>query len=105
MQPDDERLQNVIRERGHEQNAAVKRRRDRLKLVLAHPAGDKWKKRQPEKQMKIGPHDSAADLAADVEEMMMIVPINPEINEAEQISEKDRQQRPQRVDIGTVPHF
>jgi len=43
--------------------------------------------------MKIGPHDPAADLATDVEEMMMVVPINPEINKAEQISEKDRQQR------------
>ena len=30
----------------------------------------------------------------------MIVPINPEINEAEQVSEKDRQQGAQRVDIG-----
>src|SRR5437764_1331500 len=94
------RLQNVIRERGHEQNAAVKRRRYRLKLVLAHPAGDEWKKRQPKKQMKISPHDPAADLAADVEEMMMVVPINPEVNEAEQISQKDREQRAQRVDVG-----
>ena len=57
------------------------------------------------KQMKISPHDPAADLAADVEEMMMVVPINPEVNEAEQISEKDREQRSQRVDIGVMRYF
>ena len=51
------------------------------------------------------PHDPAADLAADVEKMMMIVPINPEINEAEQISEKDREQRSERVDIGIVRYL
>jgi hypothetical protein len=31
-----------------------------------------------------------AGLAADVEEMMMVVPINPEVNEAEQIRGKKR---------------
>jgi hypothetical protein len=41
----------------------------------------KGKKRQPEQQMQVGPENPAAYLLRRLEQMMMIVPIDAEVDE------------------------
>ena len=60
-------------------------------MVLAHPAGSKWKEREPEEQMEVCPKDATVDLAAGMKHVMVIVPIDADIDEAENIAQKNRQ--------------
>src|SRR6267143_1219507 len=46
--------------------------------------------------MQVRPEYSAADLLGDLEQMMMVVPINTEINETEDVTQQYRQDRFQR---------
>src|SRR5579871_2961989 len=40
-----------------------------------------------------------------MQHMMMVVPVDTDINEAEDITEKDRQQRPQRFHSAAIRHL
>src|SRR5690349_10114241 len=73
-------------------------------MIFPHPAGYERKKRKPEKEMKIGPHDPAVDVIADTQQMVMIVPVNPDINEAQNIGKKYREKRFERCQPGAMRH-
>src|SRR5438477_12907225 len=73
-------------------------------MVLAHPAGDEREKGKPEEQMQVGPHEPGTHCLAGLEEVMVIVPVDAEINEAQHISQKDGQERPERGQIRAVRH-
>src|SRR2546422_5653715 len=40
---------------------AVQRRRQGREMILAHPAGDEWRERQPEQEVQVRPHHFAVD--------------------------------------------
>lgn len=105
MPGDDGLLQNPVCDRRHEQHRAIQSRRQRRKVVFTHPPGHEGKQRQPKQQMQVGPQDSAAHVRRHVQHMVMVVPVNAEINEAQYISKENRQQRTQRLEIRPVRHF
>jgi hypothetical protein len=89
----------------HEQDRAVQRHRHCCKLVFAHPAAGKGNQRQPEQEMQVGPQHLAADAVDRFEEVMVIVPVNADVDEAEDIAHEDRPQRDKRLKIGFVRDF
>ncbi len=62
-------------------------------MVFAGPTGDKGKERKPEEKMQIGPHDRAVNPRRAVQEMVVIILINAEVDEAQDIAEENGQQR------------
>src|SRR6266550_3838632 len=57
--------------------------------------------------MQIGPEDGTTNVLDHLYQMMVIAPIDSQENEAKNITEKDRNQRTQGIQIGAVwrPHF
>src|SRR5688500_11117998 len=55
--------------------------------------------------MQVRPQDSSADPLGRVQEVMMIVPIDAKVNEAEDVAEKHGQQRLQGGERRAVRHF
>ena len=62
-------------------------------MVLAHPAGGKGNQRQPEQQVQVGPEHAAGDVFARHGAVMMVVPVDADVDEAEHVAEEHRQQR------------
>jgi hypothetical protein len=62
-------------------------------MVLAHPAGDERQQRQPKQQMQIGPEHAAADALHGVQQVVMVVPVDADIDKAQDVAEENRQQR------------
>src|SRR4051794_31234566 len=58
--------------------------------MLAHPGRAEGHQRQPEQQMEIAPHHRAIHLGHQMEVVMVIVPIDGDIDEAQQIGQEDR---------------
>ena len=64
------------------------------------------KERQPEQQVQVRPQDAAGDVFGGVEQVMMVVPVDAEINEAQHVAQEHRQQRFQaRRGRRRVRHF
>src|SRR4029453_3740976 len=74
-------LENIGGNRRHQQNEAVNSGRDRRNVTFTDPPRSEWEERQPEQEMKVGPENPAADLLSHLEQVMMIVPIDTEVNE------------------------
>src|SRR5882672_1564221 len=54
--------------------------------------------------MKIRPQHSAADVLDDLQQVMMIAPVDAEKNKAQQVTEKDRAHRAERLPTGVMRH-
>ena len=76
----------------HQQVECIEEYRPLREVVLAHPAGGERHQRKPKQQEQIGPKDAAADPPCRVEEMMMVVPVDTDVNKAQHIAEEDGQQ-------------
>jgi hypothetical protein len=59
----------------------------------------------PEQQMQIGPQDRAVHAFGDMQHVMMIVPVDADIDEAQHIAQEHREQRPQIGEAGAVRHL
>ena len=94
--------EHEIRETGHEQDAAVGGDRPGRKIVLAHPRGRERNERQPEQQMEVGPEDAAGDPLGHVEHVVVIVPVDPEVDEAQDVAQERGHERAQRVELVDV---
>ena len=57
-------------------------------MILSHPARDKRNQRQPEQQVHIRPQDGATHMLHGVQHVVVVVPVNGEIDEAENVTEK-----------------
>src|SRR6266540_3241791 len=57
-----------------------KREWDGGEVVFTHPSCCERKERQPEQEMKVGPQNSAADHLGSLKQMMMVVPIDAEVD-------------------------
>src|SRR5690606_26984776 len=82
--------QNAPGNTGQQQDNPVKGRGDRLKMAFTHIGRGKREKGQPEQQMKVHPKDPAVDLLCSMHQMMMVVPINAQINKTQYISDQGR---------------
>src|SRR5437667_4375715 len=85
---DDGSLQNIVGNCRHQQHETVNSGRDRGEVVFTHPGCRERKERQPEQEMKVGPQNPAADLLRGLEQMMVVVPINAEVNEAQHVAQQ-----------------
>lgn len=97
--------ENVERDGAHQQNNTIKRDGKLGEMIFAHPRGRKGQNRKPEQQMQIRPQHAAAHAARRVEQMVVIVPIDPDINKAENVTQKDWAKRGQRLEGGVMRHF
>ncbi len=88
-------LQDEVGNGRHEQNAAIENGRLRSEVVLPHPSRHKGKEREPEEQVQVGPEDRPAHMLRDMEHVVMIVPVDADIDEAQDVAEEDRQERPE----------
>ena len=89
---EDRKLQTLPGERRHQQRDAVERGRNRREIVLAHPGRRKRDQRQPEQQMKIGPQHQPVDMPHQMKEVVVVVPVDRDVDEAQNIAEKYRRQ-------------
>ena len=71
-------------------------------MILAHPASDKRKQRQPEKQMQVGPENASGDPDARVKHMVMIVPVDAKVHEAQHVAHEHRDKRRERFQVVAV---
>jgi hypothetical protein len=59
--------------------------------VLADPLGQHRDERQPEQQVQVGPHHRAGDPAGGAEQVVVVVPVDPDEGEAEDVDQQRRQ--------------
>lgn len=102
---ENEILQNVISDRGEEKDRAVNSGGQGGEMVFAGPTSDERKERKPEEKMQIGPHDRTVNPRREAQEMVVIIPLNAEVDEAQDIAEENGQQRSQRGEAGAVRHL
>ena len=80
--------QDEIRHPSHQQNHAVHGNGPRLEMILVHPCGGEGNDGEPEQQVQVRPERHAAYALRSVEKMMMVVPIDRDVNEAERVTQE-----------------
>ena len=88
--------QDGIGRAAHQQQPAIDTDRQALAIMRTHPGRGKGNERQPEQQMQIGPQDAAVHTLGGLEHVVMIAPVNADIDEAQGIDQHMRQHRQQR---------
>src|SRR5262249_38288359 len=58
-------------------------------MILPHPAGSKRKQREPEQQVQVRPKDRARYRRGGMQQVMVVVPIDADINETQDVAEED----------------
>ena len=76
-----------------------------LKWFSPIQAGGERKQRQPEQQMQVRPQNAAADVFGGMEQVVMVVPVDADVDEAQHVAQEHREQRLQRGQIGAVRHL
>jgi hypothetical protein len=102
---DDSALQDVVGDRGHEKDEAVHGGGDRGDMIFVYPRGGEGEEGEPEEEMEVRPEDAAGDVFGGVEEVMVIVPVNADVDEAEDITQKDGEKRLQFGEAVAVRDF
>lgn len=74
-------------------------------MILSHATGRKWNQRQPEQQVQIGPQQRAIDVRDQVKEVMVVIPVDRDVDEAQHIAEKHRRQRQERIRARILRHL
>lgn len=62
-------------------------------MVFAHPSGDKGDQGKPEQQVQVGPENSAVDMATGMQHVVVIVPVNAQIDKTQHIGQKNGKDR------------
>ena len=75
-------FQNIISDSRHQQNEAIYGGWRGSEMVLPHPTRGKGKERKPKEKVQVCPEDSSANLFGGLEKVMVIVPIDAEVDEA-----------------------
>lgn len=84
---------------------AVERDGPGSEVVVAHPRRGEGNQREPEKEMEIGPENRSADALRGVEQVVMIVPIDGNHDEAEDVAQEVGNDRPERGESGCLRRF
>src|SRR5437667_8258009 len=74
-------------------------------MVFAHPAGDERHQRQPKQQVRIRPQDLAVYRVGNAKHVVMIVPIDADIYEAQHISQQRRNDWAKRSPVRAMGDF
>src|SRR4029077_191512 len=61
-------------------------------MVLPHPGGNERGQRKPKQQMQIRPQDATGNMLRRLQEVMMVVPVDADVNEAQDIAEENRKE-------------
>src|ERR1700730_18943115 len=61
-------------------------------MVLPHPGGNERGQRETKQQMQIRPQDAARDMLRRLQEVMIVVPVDAKVNEAQDIAEENRKE-------------
>jgi hypothetical protein len=91
---DDRPLEDEVGDGGGEQDAAVGGGGQGREVVLPHPAGGEREQREPKEQVEVGPEDPAVDAAGRLEHVVVVVPVDPQVDEAQHVGEEDRPEGP-----------
>ena len=100
----DHRLQDVPAERRHHQHDAVDGGRHGPEMVLAHPAGREREQRQPEQQVQVGPQHAAGHVGGRVQQVVVVVPVDADVDEAQHVAQEHRPQLRDRGQVVAVGH-
>src|SRR5258708_4964135 len=61
-------------------------------MVLPHPGGNERGQREPKQQMQIRPQDAARNMLRRLQEVMMVVPVDADVDETQDIAEENRKE-------------
>jgi hypothetical protein len=65
----------------------------------------KGKSESQKMKMEVGPEDGSGDAGGGVEHVVVVVPVDSDVDEAEDVAEKDRHQRNERLRVGALRNF
>src|SRR5262249_32192702 len=98
-------LRDEVRDTGHQQHDAIERRRHRRVTVTPRPGGHERHQREPEQQVHVRPHDRAVDALARVQQVVMVVPVDGDVDEAQDVARQDGRQLTQRCQVRALRHL
>lgn len=75
--------QDSIGDCTYEQHQCIAGDRQGGEVVLAHPARHEWNQRKSEQQVQLSPQNAAADCVHRVHQLRVVVPVNPNVHEAQ----------------------
>jgi hypothetical protein len=96
-------LQNGVGNRSAEEDHTVSGCWGGFEMVIADPSRCKWKQRQPKEQVQIRPKYSARDMPCGLQHVMMVVPVDADVNEAEDVAKENWQERFEICEFSVVP--
>jgi hypothetical protein len=70
--------------------------------MVPHPGGDHRDEGKEEQEPEIGPEDRPVDRLAGLEQVVVVGPVDADVDEARQIRGEDRDHRPERLDVAPV---
>src|SRR4051794_17404955 len=74
-------------------------------MVFTHPTRREREQRQPKEQVQICPENAAAYPVGHVQEMMMVIPVDPDVNEAHHITQEEWKQGLEHCETGATRHL
>ena len=74
-------------------------------MVFSHPPGGKRKQREPEQEMQVGPEHCTCHHRAGMQQVMVIIPVNANVQKAQNVAEKHGQQRSQCSEAVAMRHL
>src|SRR6266853_5595291 len=80
--------QDKVCDRCTQQHHAVQRGGHGGKLIFSQPPGNKRSQRQPEKQMEIRPQHASVNMFDDLQQVVMIAPVDTDEDKAKRVAEK-----------------
>ncbi len=102
MQGEERPDEDVVGDGGEEQDDSVERDGPGGEMIVAHPCGGERNEREPEEKMEVGPKRRAIDAFGGVKQVMMIVPVDGDEDEAENVAEEDRSDGAKRGQRGAL---
>ena len=105
VKSDERTRENEIGDGGEEEDDSVESHGAGAEIVVAHPGGGERHKRKPEEKMEIGPERRAIDAIDSVKEVMVVVPVDGEHDEAENVAGKNGDDGAESVESGAVRGF
>src|SRR5580658_813955 len=89
--------QDKVRNARKEQQQTVERYRPGGIIILVEPSGRKRHKRKPEQQVQVGPKDWSGNPLGSVQKMVMIVPVDADVDKAQDVAQEDGSRGPERL--------
>lgn len=94
---DDRRLQDAPGDRRHQRRDALECRRAWREVVLSHPSRGERHGRKPEQQVHVRPQDRPVHGFHNLKKMVVVVPIDGDVDEAEDVAHEHWPEREQVV--------